>query len=543
MPNTMHHRRHACRSRRQGTAAAATAAGCCCRRPTAAVPTAFKHLQPARQQHQQPRSTMLALQQQERAPDWPFRQQAAQLLGAATSIDFCPTAPHDYCVSAGTRMHVFDGATSAAKRQFTRFKDKAYGGSFRRDGRLIAAGGEASVVQVFDAGSRTLLRQFKGHKAPVHVARFAADNLHVLTGGDDGLVLMWDVTSGQQVSTFRGHTDYVRSAASSPASADLWATGGYDHICKLWDTRQLRCLASVDHGAPIESVAFFPSGSLLVTAGGTDICIWSMLGSGQLVQRITAHQKTATSVLVAPLAGAEPHVLSAGLDGHIKVIDPESYRPLTIHKYPAPILSLAASPAADVVAAGMADGTLSVQRRKTQGTAATEPTRLRWRPQRVAGARAHYAAPKRAIIGAQEADATVAAQPQVGVPQHEELLLKFRFTEALEAALNTQRWEVVDRVVQTLALHGALEATLAAAPPELVAEVLQHVRRQLGMPGAARYALGLADVLFNSCPPALAGEQTTLERLQQLRSAVAEELRTQEQLMVVAGMVAAVQQA
>lgn len=35
----------------------------------------------------------------------------------------------------------------------------------------------------------------------------------------------------------------------------------YDHICKLWDIRQLRCLASVDHGAPIESVAFFPSGA------------------------------------------------------------------------------------------------------------------------------------------------------------------------------------------------------------------------------------------------------------------------------------------
>lgn len=90
----------------------------------------------------------MVMQQQEQAPDWPFRQHAAQLLGAATWVDFCPAAPHDYCVSAGTRMHVFDGSTSAAKRQFTRFKDKAYGGSFRRDGRLIAAGGEDTVVQV-----------------------------------------------------------------------------------------------------------------------------------------------------------------------------------------------------------------------------------------------------------------------------------------------------------------------------------------------------------------------------------------------------------
>lgn len=103
--------------------------------------------------------------------------------------------------------------------------------------------------------------------------------------------------------------------------------------------------------------------------------------------------------------------------------------------------------------------------------------------------------------------------------------------------------QVVDRVVQKLALHSALEATLAAAPPELVADVLQHVRRQLSVPDAARHALGLADVLFNSCPASLARDEATLERLAQLRTAIGEELRTQEQLMVVAGMVAAVQQA
>lgn len=105
-----------------------------------------------------------------------------------------------------------------------------------------------------------------------------------------------------QVSSMLGHSDYVRSAVSSPVSADVWATSGwvgcacspvphadmeglgmmgvglgrqrilplcawldgchcrYDHVCKLWDARQRRCLLTVDHGAPIESVAFFPSG-------------------------------------------------------------------------------------------------------------------------------------------------------------------------------------------------------------------------------------------------------------------------------------------
>lgn len=83
----------------------------------------------------------------ERKREWAFKAQATQLVGAVTSIDFCAARPHDYCASAGTRLHVFDGASSTAKRQFARFKDKAYSGSFRRDGRLLVAGGEDSVIQ------------------------------------------------------------------------------------------------------------------------------------------------------------------------------------------------------------------------------------------------------------------------------------------------------------------------------------------------------------------------------------------------------------
>ena len=70
----------------------------------------------------------------------------------------------------------------------------------------------------------------------------------------------WDVTVGKQDFRLDGHSDYVRSAAVSPSSPDTWATAGYDHICKLWDVRSQECTMSLDHGAPIEDVKFFPSG-------------------------------------------------------------------------------------------------------------------------------------------------------------------------------------------------------------------------------------------------------------------------------------------
>ena len=68
------------------------------------------------------------------------------------------------------------------------------------------------------------------------------------------------MTVGKQDFRLDGHTDYVRSAAVNPSSQDTWATAGYDHICKLWDVRSQECVMNLDHGAPIEDVAFFPSG-------------------------------------------------------------------------------------------------------------------------------------------------------------------------------------------------------------------------------------------------------------------------------------------
>lgn len=167
----------------------------------------------------------------------------------------------------------------------SRFKDNAYSGCYRSDGKLIVAGSQDGIVQVFDAGSRTVLRQFKGHKRPCHVTRFSPDRLHVLSGGDDVTVRWWDMASGAQLLRLDGHTDYVRAASVSPVNSETWATAGYDHMLKLWDVRsKANCTMTVDHGFPIEDLAFFSSGSLLVTAGGNELCIWDLVGGGRLLK-------------------------------------------------------------------------------------------------------------------------------------------------------------------------------------------------------------------------------------------------------------------
>lgn len=161
----------------------------------------------------------------------------AKQIGGVTHIDFCPQEPYHYAVTASTRVMIYDGQTRQLRRTIARFKDKAYGGAFREDGKLLVAGGQDGVVQVFDANSRNVLRQLRGHARAAHAARFAPDRTHVLSVGDDVTVRWWDVTAGKQVRRFSGHTDYVRSAAACPSNHDAWLTGSYDHIAKLWDVR------------------------------------------------------------------------------------------------------------------------------------------------------------------------------------------------------------------------------------------------------------------------------------------------------------------
>ena len=43
---------------------------------------------------------------------------------------------------------IYDAKTQKARRTYARFKDKAYCGSFRPDGKVVLAGGEDGILQV-----------------------------------------------------------------------------------------------------------------------------------------------------------------------------------------------------------------------------------------------------------------------------------------------------------------------------------------------------------------------------------------------------------
>ncbi|KAG1655036.1 hypothetical protein FOA52_008787 [Chlamydomonas sp. UWO 241] len=470
----------------------------------------------------------------------------AKQIGPVTHIDFCPTAPHNFAITASTRVILYDGATKQVARTISRFKDQAYSGSWRSDGKLLVAGSQDGMVQVFDAGSRDVLRQLKAHKRPTHVARFAPDRLHVLSGSDDVTVRWWDISSGTQVSRFEGHADYVRAGEVSPVNVETWATGGYDHAVKLWDVRTKGCTMTLEHGSPVEDLAFFTSGSLLVSAGGNQLCVWDLVGGGRLLRRLTNFQKTVTSVLMSPLAGpdsaAAPRMLAGSLDGHVKIFELDDFKVTHASKYPAPVTSLGHSPDCKLLAVGMADGVLSIREHDrprvvhADGTVTVDGRRSESAARRPRLTARNY---RYFIRGQNEKAAAhefrVARRRKARLRPYDRLLRQFRYGDALTEALATKKAEVVVSVIEELASRDGLDSALGGRDAATLLPLLRFLGRRIIEPRYGRLLANVAHRVLDLYASVVGTSASVDGALQVLRDRLWEELKLHAALLEIQG--------
>lgn len=291
-----------------------------------------------------------------------------------TSIHFSPHAPHDFAVTSASLIKIFSSKTRAVSKTISRFKDTAYAGQIRRDGKVLAAADNGGVVQVFDLASRAVLRTWAGeHKAAVQALRWNPRELTgLVTGGDDTTVRIWDLPARESVATFKGHEDYVRSVAYLPVGGAAGSTGGlvvsgsYDTTARIWDPRAGgRASMTFRHDTAVEDVLAMPGGTTLLVATGNMVRVWDVVAAKEIAV-LSNHQKTVTC-LAQTMGGEKRRVLTGALDGHVKIYDTASWDVVHGVKYPAPVLSLAVSPDEKHLAVGMVGGLLSIRTRRSGG--------------------------------------------------------------------------------------------------------------------------------------------------------------------------------
>lgn len=368
-------------------------------------------------------------------------------------------------------------------KNISAFQKQAYGATFRKDGQLLVAGDEDGHVRLFDANSRTVLRVFKGHSAPVHRTFFTKDFHKIASFSDDKSVIVWDIASEKSINSFRFHSDYVRAGAINPASENIILSGGYDNMIKMYDIRASKEIMSINHGSPLESLAFLPTGGIFISAGGNEIKVWDAVSGGNQLMNIAQHTKTVTCLQVS---ADGRHLISGSLDRQVKFFNTTNYQMVHKMSYTNSILSLGLSRDSNTLVIGQVDGTLGIHTREQKNKdEKTDRVREKRRKQR----------------NFKVADEFVARNKLDKQLKHDKFLRKFEYSAALDSVLtryctnNTP--QVTVAVMQELMQRQGLTTAFSNRTQDSLAKILTFFNKYISDGRFTRILIDIANVFLD----------------------------------------------
>ncbi|XP_067634926.1 U3 small nucleolar RNA-associated protein 15 homolog [Eurosta solidaginis] len=408
--------------------------------------------------------------------------------GAIDYVDFSPIEPHYFAVTCSVRVQIYNPITKLVVKNLSRFQETAYGGTFRQDGRLLVAGDEQGLVKLFDPSSKNVLRLFKGHKGPVHRAQFTHDLLHIASFSDDRSIKLWDISTEKAILTFAEHEDYVRAGAVNPMSPDTLVSGAYDGKIKMYDTRTQQISFSIDHGSPVESLLFLPTGGIFISAGGTEMRIWDAFAGCRLLTKVSQHHKTITSLR---LGSNGRRILSGSLDRHVKIFDVSTYQTVHTLDFPNAVLSLGVAPGDQTVVAGMVDGLISIQNREI------ERKKEDGKPKRSQHKNQHFSSV--------QIDHEIREPLQAKLANYDNYLRKYEYVKCLDAvmmpAIARFHPEVTISVMQELIHRKGLHRALAGRSHNFLSRLITFISRYIGENRFMRVMIDVVSALLDVYTP------------------------------------------
>ncbi|BGP45421.1 U3 small nucleolar RNA-associated protein 15 [Rhodotorula kratochvilovae] len=498
-----------------------------------------------------------------------------------THVHFSPSSPHRYVVTSGTRLQIYSPKTSRVVKTISRFKETATSGEIRTDGKLCVAGDEGGLVQVFDINSRAILRTIRAHKQAVHTTKFSpGSGTQILTTSSDTTVRLFDLSTAAPLRTFSSHTDYVRTASFVPSSPSLVFSGGYDSTVRLWDSRVpdsegSGCVWVGRHGKPVDAVLVGEQGTMAVSAGGSIMRVWDLLGastsrSGALdggfdvegsaeeqpeeeevdtgtqycLKALSNHQKAITTLCWAEAENGEKRVLSGGLDGLVKVYDPqENWRVRHTMRYGGQVMSLAVSPNNSHLVAGLSDGSLSIRTRAGVGRKAGVPIeKVTPSYDAILAGMGHggvvYSG-KQAGEGLKatfEGEIKVTKERRRKLTEWDRMLKNFRYGDALDSVLRgdvtpATAFALLDELIRRDGLPIALANRTDLTLEPVLAFLVKHITH----PRYCTLATDIASVLVDIYTPTLGLSPLIDSLLARLQRKLDEELEFQRELTQVQG--------
>jgi cytochrome c len=190
------------------------------------------------------------------------------------------------------------------------------------------------------------------HDGPVNAVAWLKDG-RIVTAGGDAHIAIW--TAGKQAPdrVLDGHTGPIAALAVSPDGKTL-ASASWDRTVRLWPLAGGPSRVLEGNGQNVNGVAFSPNGAAVISAGydGT-IRIWQTAGDGVSVHNLPS---PLNSVVTAP----NGEIIAAGASGKVFFLSAAGELLATVDAGTTPIIQLAISKDARLVAAATTRGSVAV---------------------------------------------------------------------------------------------------------------------------------------------------------------------------------------
>ena len=232
--------------------------------------------------------------------------------------------------------------------------------AFSTDGKWLAADGNDHEIHIWDVSAASKVHTLAGHEGRITGLAFRSND-ELISASEDGTVRLWNVTEEREIRRYRAGLDQVTSIALSPDEQQV-VLGVTDGTLRLWeiDSGLLRRIFR-GHEDVVLSVDFSSDGEQI--ASGSDdhtVRLWDV-SSGTLVETFVGHEERVWSVAMHP---DRDIIASGSWDGTVRLwnhvpateaADEDEGSNLPLATYDRPVLSVAYSPNARLLAVGLAN--------------------------------------------------------------------------------------------------------------------------------------------------------------------------------------------